>query len=323
MKKQWKILIAIFALVILFATPILFKQQTEQVHSKETKTTKAEQAACPILIQVEGVDEAQPLEQYVKGVIAGEMPVSFHEEALKAQALAARTYALKMTNYGEKPIAKDVSAQVYLTEKERKKRWGKAFKEHEKKVEQAVQATEGEVIIFEDELITAMFFATSNGQTEDIKNFSGTAIPYLQSVESKGEEKITPTFVENNELSLAEWNTLLGDKWDQKRFETLQLIRNASGRVQEMVADNFKKTGREVREQLGLRSTDFNIAFDVDRERVLIETVGYGHGVGLSQYGAEAYAQAGKTADEIIRHYYTGVTTKKIEKDAVECLKTP
>lgn len=318
MKLQGKISIMILTIVLLFYAPILFKPTKEPASAKESTVEEA----CPISIDIEGVKEAVPIKAYVKGVLAGEMPVSFHEEALKAQSMAVRTYALKETNYGEKAIAKDVSAQVYLTEKERKKKWGKDFKKNEEKLDQVVQATVGKVILFEDELITAMFFATSNGQTEAAENFSGTAIPYLQSVESKGEEKVTATFVENKEWTLAEWNTLLGEEWDQERFESLQLIRNNSGRVQEVVADRFNKTGREVREQLGLRSTDFNIAFDVDRKRVLIETVGYGHGVGLSQYGAESYAQAGKTAEEIIAHYYTGVQIKKIEKDTVECLKT-
>lgn len=320
-KQQWKMLLTILILTILFIAPLLLKQKVEQAHSKENVQEEAQ--SCDLTIRVEEVGEDIPLEQYVHGVLAGEMPATFHDEALQAQALAARTYALKMTNYGEEPIAKDVSAQVYLTEQERKEKWGSHFKKYEKKTAQAVEKTAGEVITYDGELITAMFFATSNGHTEDVENFSGSPIPYLQSVESEGEEEVTPTFVENNELTLKDWNTLLDDKWNEKRFESLQLVRNSTGRVQEMVADDFQKTGREVRELLGLRSTDFNIAFDVDNERILIETVGYGHGVGLSQYGAEAYAQAGKTAKEIVTHYYTDVRIEEIEKDSKACLKTP
>lgn len=324
MKKQWKLFIVIAGLALLFIMPFVFNSPVDQAHSKASvEVEEPSQKACSVMITVEGVQEPLPLEQYVKGVLAGEMPVTFHEEALKAQALAARTYVLKRTDYGKKPIAKDVSAQVYLTEEERRKKWGQAFKKYEKKVEKVVQETAGEVILYDDELITAMFFATSNGQTEDVENFSGSPIPYLQSVESKGEEDIAPTFVENNEFQLAEWNTLLDETWDEKRFESMQLMRNSTGRVQEVVANDFQKSGREVRELLGLRSTDFNIAFDVDNARVLIETIGYGHGVGLSQYGAEAYAQSGKKAEEIVQHYYTDVTTKKIEKDDARCLKTP
>ncbi|AOV08822.1 stage II sporulation protein D [Sporosarcina ureilytica] len=318
MRKLW-IALSIFVLLLFFFPLLIIKESPKpQVDHKEK-----EEGYCPFEITVQGVDEPFTLEEYVKGVVAAEMPISFHEEALKAQALAARTYALRTTEKGVKPIAKDVSAQVFYTEAERKKNWGKEFKKNEKKIDAAVRATAGEVIVYEDEIISAMFFSTSNGKTETAKNFSGTDIPYLQSVASDGEEELTPAYKEETQLSLAKWNERLGMNWDASMFESLQLIRNSSGRVQKMVSDGFEKEGREIRELLGLRSTDFDIAFDVTNNLVLIDTVGYGHGVGMSQYGAEAFAQQGLKADEIIAHYYLDTEIKKILINDPECLKIP
>lgn len=318
MKKIW-IVIGI-ALMLLFSFPFLVVKKSSQVDVAHVPT---EEEVCPFEIRVEGMDKPIPLEVYVQGVVAAEMPVTFHEEALKAQALAARTYALRTTEKGVKPIAKDVSAQVFYTEEERKKNWGKAFSKNEKKVQEAVQATAGEVIFYEDEMISAMFFSTSNGQTEAAKNFSGTDIPYLQSVESVGEDELTPAYKEETKIPLEKWNEALGVNWDERTFESLQLIRNSSGRVQRIEVDGFEKEGREVREQLNLRSTDFDIAFDLTNQLVLIDTVGYGHGVGMSQYGAEALAQQGFTAAEIAEHYYQGTSIKKINIHDQECLKSP
>lgn len=314
MKKTW--LAITLLVVLLFVFPLLVITKTQQ-----TADLEVELEYCPFEITVEGVDEPVPLEEYVKGVVAAEMPVAFHEEALKAQALAARTYALKSTKNGAEPIAKGVSAQVYYTEAERKKNWGKEAAENEKKIDAAVQATTGEVIIYGEELISAMFFSTSNGQTETAKNFSGTDIPYLQSVDSGGEENLATAYKEEKKIPLAKWNEAIGSNWNANMFESLQLVRNSSGRVQKMLTDGFEKEGREVRELLGLRSTDFNIAFDVTNELILVNTVGYGHGVGMSQYGAEAFAQAGSNAYDIIGHYYTETTVKKILKDDPLCLK--
>lgn len=278
---------------------------------------------CPVEITVQGLDKPLQLEDYVKGVVAAEMPVNFHEEALAAQAIAARTYALKVTDNGMKPIAADVSAQVFVNEEERKKRWGKEFKNNEKKVDKAIQATAGAIILYEEELISAMFFSTSNGKTETAKNFSGNDVPYLQSVNSPGEDKVAPTYEEQVEITLSKWNESLGSEWNAEMFKSLQLIRNPTGRVQKAVTSGFEANGREIRELLGLRSTDFDIAFDVTNNIVHIKTLGYGHGVGMSQYGAESLAQDGWTAEKIIQHYYTGTTIKKLTIDEPECLKSP
>jgi len=312
-------LLPVLFIILLFFIPIWLKTSPE----KSTHAVDTSEQLCSIEISVVGVDKPIPLEEYVVGVVAAEMPVTFHEEALKAQAVAARTYALRTTENGQKPIAADVSAQVYATEKDRKERWKKEFKKNEEKVQEAVQATAGDILIYEDQMISAMFFSTSNGKTETAQNFSGSDIPYLQSVDSPGEEGVAPTVERKTEMTLKEWNQVLGTNWDADHFRKLQLVRNSTGRVQKVISTGFEATGREVRDQLKIASTDFDIAYDVTNKIVHITTTGYGHGVGMSQYGAEAFAQKGWTADSILLHYYSGTEIKKFTSLDSECLKSP
>lgn len=310
-------LLAVLFIVLLFFIPILMKP------TAVPKENEAMEDPCAITITVEGVDKPMPLEEYVVGVVAGEMPIDFHDEALRAQAIAARTYVLRATDGGKKPIGATVSAQVYKTAAERKERWGKKFKQNEKKLRGIVATTEGDTIVYGDEMITAMFFSTSNGKTETAKNYSGSQIPYLQSVESPGEELVAAKVERKIEMPISEWNEALGSVWKADNFKSLQLVRNQTGRVQKAVSTGFEMSGRDMREALGLPSTDFNIAYDVTNQIVLITTNGYGHGVGMSQYGAEAFARKGWTAENILTYYYSGTTIKKFEVDESECLKTP
>lgn len=311
-------LLTAFLIILLFFIPILLKQSPQI--TKEVEEPEAQ--LCYVEIVVTGVDKPIPLEEYVVGVVAAEMPVTFSEEALKAQAVAARTYALRTTENGKKPIAADVSSQVYSSEKKREERWGKEFKRNERKVRAAVEATAGDIITYGDEMIAAMFFSTSNGQTETAQNFSGSDVPYLQSVESPGEGDVAANVKRKTELKLTEWNKKIGSKWSDDRFKSLQLVRNDTGRVQKVLSTEFQASGREMRDLLGLASTDFDIAFDVTNRIVHVTTNGYGHGVGMSQYGAEAYAQKGWTAEKILLHYYSGTKIKKFTLLDSECLKT-
>ncbi|WP_317645489.1 stage II sporulation protein D [Sporosarcina sp. GW1-11] len=314
---MYKKLLLLFIILSLFFIPILARQAPDVKLVDQRK-----ESYCDIMITVIGVDEPIPLEEYVVGVVAAEMPATFHEEALKAQVIAARTYAARNTDKGAKPIAKDVSAQVYRTEAERKERWGKSYKDNEKKIRLAAEATKGEIIVYGEEIISAMFFSTSNGKTEAAQNFSGNPVEYLQSVESPGEEDVAPTVERQQQLTLTEWNRKLGLNWDASQFRELKLVRNQTGRVQKIVTGQYETSGRQIREKLHLASTDFNIAYDVNNQIVHVTTVGYGHGVGMSQYGAEAFAQKGWGAEQILTHYYTGTKIQKINLPKGECLKS-
>lgn len=317
-----KLLIGLL-IVLLFFIPVLLKQPWETTSNVQPGETELQEELCDIVIKIEGEDKPIPLEEYIVGVVAAEMPATFHLEALKAQAVAARTYALRNTSNGEKTIAADVSAQVYSNLKKRKVRWGKEFKGNERKVRQAVNETAGEVLIYGEEMISAMFFSTSNGKTETAQNFSGNDVAYLQSVDSPGESDVAPKVERKVEIPLAKWNTIIGGTWSADDFRAMKLVRNPTGRVQKVVAPNVEVSGREMRELLNLASTDFNIAFDVNNQLVIITTLGYGHGVGMSQYGAEAFAQQGWPAEKILMHYYTEVKIKKFTISDPQCLKTP
>ncbi|WP_025785606.1 stage II sporulation protein D [Sporosarcina sp. D27] len=313
-----KRLLVVF-IIFLFFIPVLLNLK----YNRPLDAKPPEEIACETEITVEGEDKPLPLEEYIIGVVASEMPVAYSLEALKAQAIAARTYALKETAEGTKPIGRDVTAQVYSNEKDRKERWGKNFKENEQKIRQAVEGTAGKVIVHDEQMITAMFFSTSNGQTETAENFTGNSIPYLQSVESPDEQTVSEEVERTVDMPLSEWNKKLGTSWKEADFRALQLVRNETGRVQSVLSGTFETSGREVREKLKLPSTDFNIGYDVTNEIVHITTKGYGHGVGMSQNGAEAYSKKGWTAEQIVKHYYTGTEIKTFEKSKEECLKNP
>ena len=272
---------------------------------------------CPIEIEVKGVKEKIPLETYVLGVVAAEMPITFHEEALKAQSIAARTYVLRETDYGAKSIDKTVQKQVYVGPEERKKRWGASFEEYEKKLQKIVASTEGEIIVYKDQLITAMFFSTSNGQTESAENYSGYAIPYLVSVPSEKEEQFSNKMKQTFEFTSKEWSDTFKMKWSNNIGGTVKIARTDSNRVKSVEMNGKSWTGREIRTSLGLPSTDFSIAFQNDK--VVVETIGYGHGVGMSQYGAEVMANDSTKAHDILLHYYTGTEIKSFSP----CLKSP
>ncbi|MEA0561931.1 stage II sporulation protein D [Lysinibacillus irui] len=280
------------------------------------KPPTSDDNACEIFIEVEGQKEKIPLETYITGVVAAEMPVSFKKEALKAQAIAARTYALKTTNYGKIAIAPTVARQVFYDEEQRKANWASNFLGNEKKIVEAINETKGQVLLYNNELITAMFHSTSNGKTESAYGYSGNNVPYLQSVASVSDQA-SPKFTAEQEWTLAQWNKLWPVQWQANDFNRVQLFYNDSGRVDRLQLGNNVWTGREVRTILGIPSTDFTINYNNTTRKVHVKTQGYGHGVGMSQYGAEAMANEGKTAAEILHYYYQDIEIKKIDA----CLK--
>ncbi|MEA0553997.1 stage II sporulation protein D [Lysinibacillus irui] len=280
------------------------------------KPPTSDDNACEIFIEVEGQKEKIPLETYITGVVAAEMPVSFKKEALKAQAIAARTYALKTTNYGKTAIAPTVARQVFYDEEQRKANWASNFLGNEKKIVEAINETKGQVLLYNNELITAMFHSTSNGKTESAYGYSGNNVPYLQSVASVSDQA-SPKFTAEQEWTLAQWNKLWPVQWQASDFNRVQLFYNDSGRVDRLQLGNNVWTGREVRTILGIPSTDFTINYNNTTRKVHVKTQGYGHGVGMSQYGAEAMANEGKTAAEILHYYYQDIEIKKIDA----CLK--
>ena len=252
------------------------------------------------------------LEDYLVGVVSGEVPVSFEKEAIKAQAVAARTYALKQIenhkNY-EYDVKDDTSSQVYQTDEELRNKWGNNYDEYVKKIKKCVNETEGEYVSYNNEVIYAFFFSTSNGKTEDNKNVFGKDLPYLKVVDSSFDESETKNFTTVKIVSLDDFYKQLNlEKSDE--LNITDIVRTESGRISSIMINGKAFTGRDFQKRLSLKSNDFTI--QKNNENITITTKGFGHGVGMSQYGANALAKRHKTYDEILKYYYQGTNLQKL-----------
>lgn len=267
------------------------------------------------------------LEEYILGVIAGEMPVEFDIEALKAQAVAARTYVIAhMDEFGGRPckdsngadICDTTHCQVFMSKDERINSWEKSKAEtYWNKLSEAVNETNGQVLTYESKLVyEPYYFAVSAGKTESSIDVFSKALPYLNSVESKGEE-IAPKYKSSNiftykyiadTINASYTKAKVNSKSIQKQISILS--RNDSGSVKKIRLGSVEITGTEFRSLFGLNSANFSFKFNP--KTVDISCVGYGHGVGMSQWGANVMAKQGKKYTEILEHYYTGVKVEQI-----------
>ena len=250
------------------------------------------------------------LEDYLVGVLAGEMPINFEEEALKAQAVVARTYALRrVKDTNQYDVVDTTKNQVYLDDEYLKKIWGKNYEKNIQKIKRAVNETSHECIFYGDKLIDALFFSTSVGMTENSEDIFKNSVPYLRSVSSVWDESFSPVFRENYSFKLEKFYELLKVPYS-KNLTIEKTHVTSTGRVKEIKINGVKFTGQKVQQLLKLRSNYFTI--NKIGSNVEIETKGYGHGVGMSQYGANGMAKEGYTYKEIIDHYYQNVELKKI-----------
>lgn len=252
------------------------------------------------------------LEMYVLGVVAGEMPIIFDVEALKAQAVASRTYVLKRLD-SNKNIEYDVTDttqnQVYKDINQLKEKWDNDYNNNIFKISLAVMDTKGEYLTFDEKIIDALFFSTSNGYTENSEDFFVTSIPYLRSVASEWDKKYSPVFNSQKTLSLNEFCINLNIKCNNM-ISVNNVIKSTSGRIVKLNINNKSFTGREIKNILKLKSNDFEII--QNNELITIKTKGYGHGVGMSQYGAFGMAMNGFKYKEILSYYYKDTKIKNI-----------
>ncbi|MFA5603782.1 MAG: stage II sporulation protein D [Bacilli bacterium] len=259
-----------------------------------------------------GKVEHVPFEEYIVGVLAGEMPVSFNMEALKAQTVAARSYVMKKMAYNKDKdydVVDTIMNQVYLDEEYLKTAWKEDFDPKIKKIRQAVNATRGEYLEYKGSVVEAFFFSTSVGKTENSEDVFINKVPYLRSVDSSWEEGVSPVFYDYFDFSIGDFCAKLGlSKTSKITYKILKTT--STGRVKEIMINGKVFSAGEVVTNLGLRSAFFTIVQNNDK--IKITTKGYGHGVGMSQYGAEAMARLGYSYDEILKHYYLGVEIKKI-----------
>lgn len=307
-------IVALLAMILIVPTVIVIpftnKGDPLQAVTEQKQSIEAEAPSITVSVKrsknknTENVD----LETYVARVVASEMPTDFELEALKAQGLAARTYIINhMLNQENTSISDVETDQVYKDEDELRKLWGENFYTNMEKLREAVLATEGQIITYEGKPITAAYFSTSNGFTENSEDYWEHELPYLRSVSSPWDED-SPRFKEQFIFPITEIEAKLDIK--VTKDTSFKITRTKSGRVSEVIIANNSFTGREIRESLSLPSSDFSIKKNA--EHIIFTTKGFGHGIGMSQYGANGMAKEGKTYDEIIHYYYKDVKIKKI-----------
>ncbi len=271
-----------------------------------------------IAVWLDGTLTQMPLEEYLVGVVAAEMPASFEPEALKAQAVAARTYTLYKKNHGGCSAHKGTDictdsthCQAYVTTRQMAKNWGDRKQEYLDKITTAVAATSGQVIYYNNEAIQVFYHASSGGRTENSENVYTQALPYLKSVESDGEEGSSRYYGEVT-VSLDSFKSRMRKFSPGISFDSVPLIgavkRFDSGRVESIEVGSQAFTGREIRGVFSLNSANFTV--EQTGAHITFHTVGFGHGVGMSQTGANAMAKKGADYVDILTHYFSGVTIR-------------
>ncbi|MCA0757509.1 stage II sporulation protein D [Paenibacillus sp. N4] len=289
--------------------------------------TEAEGALDRISVRIylteENRIETVPLETYVQGVLAGEMPIDFELEALKAQAIAARTYIVRRLSLGDRSgmntdkadVTDTIEHQVYVPVAQLARKWtGDQEKANLAKLKRAVEETRGLVITYGGEPIQAAFFSTSNGYTENSEEYWDQPLPYLRSVASPWDADISPRYKETVTITKEQFYAKMGltGKKASAKLSIKVTDRTDGNRIKSLTINGEPFSGREVRERLGLASSQF--AWSVKKDAVTITTYGYGHGVGMSQWGANGMAQDGKQAEDILRYYYTGTKVEQASK---------
>lgn len=303
--------------------PVISSGNAEEPRTAETvapqETVKTAERLSPdekrmITVLVGDEPEEMSVYDYLINVVAAEMPVSFEPEALKAQAVAARSYlqhSLDLgSRHGDADVCSDAACcQAYLTDAQLVESWGENFDAYIKRIEQAVSDTDGEYLSYGGEAALAVFHSSSAKMTEDSSSV-WNELPYLVSVDTPENEENVPNFVSSLTLSELDFrDTVLYAKPEADMTADAALwvgetVRTASGRVENIRVGGVSFTGAEIRKLFSLRSTDFELTY---KDGAFTFTVlGYGHGVGMSQYGANVMAKEGADHREILAHYYPG-----------------
>ncbi len=305
------------------------EQEVEEAEIENEPESLSYDGQTVITLCHEGEVVELDLHTYLCGVVAAEMPAAFPEAALEAQAVAARTYSLYQlhlyeqgkaipeTHQGAQLCSDHTHCKAYtdLTAKS-SELWGANAPYYRDKIIRAVEQTDGRIATYEGEPIAAVFHSTSSAQTESALSVWGNDTPYLISVESPGGEasprwegEVVLPMAQVKEKLLAEWPEMALDCAPGEWFKASE--RSEAGGIISVAVGGVRVKGTELRTLLGLNSTNFT--FEVlEDEQLRFSTTGYGHGVGMSQYGAKALAEEGKTCDEIIKWYYTGVEIEQL-----------
>lgn len=315
MRPLWKDILAAVWLGILLPGIVLnifvLKERHGQVqiaHAQQTQQMKISGYEIPVR-DPDGLRTYMDMDIYLTGVLLAEMPADFHEEALKAQAVAARTYTRKACTtggkHGDGSVCTDSACcQAYMAEEAYLARGGTT--ENLEKVRRAVEATSLMVLVHGGELIEATYFSSSGGRTEAALEVWGTDYPYLQPVSSPEDSSEKAVSYSHTEFQNLLGKTLTGNP--KEWFGAVTYTKGGGVDTMEICGESY--TGVELRALLGLRSTRFVIK--PQEQTMTITTTGYGHRVGMSQYGANSMAEAGSTWQAILQHYYPGTNVVPI-----------
>ena len=331
-----KIIIIFFIfLIVIFLLPIFFtkkfnlvktstivenevnKDENEIKEKKEEEYNYSKYGKIKLLHKDTNEIEEMNLDDYLLGVVSSEMPAYFDIEALKAQAVVARTYTIYTIENSRKHDDADICSdskccQAWISKEDRLSRWEDDTKEeYWNKIEEAVNSTKGKVIKYNGEVIDAFFHSNSGGKTENVSTvWGGKDLPYLKSVETSGEDAYSQ-FASEVILSKEEFENKIKGKYpdftiNYNEEDCIKIIEFTSGnRVRTIKIGNLNLSGVEVRTILGLKSANFNVL--IENDNIKFSVKGYGHGVGMSQTGADSLAKQGKKYEEIIKHFYSDV----------------
>lgn len=317
--------ILIFTLVIFILPAVCTKKIKNKKVNKDNEILElpkhdySKYGTIKLLHKESGQIEEISIDEYLYGVVSAEMPANYEEEALKAQAVAARTYTIyQISNnrkkHGDADICDDSTCcQAWISKDNRMKRWSEEERNNNwNKIVKAVNSTGGKIITYNNEAINAFFHSNSGGKTEIPSNvwIGGKDFPYLKSVETSGEDAYTQY---SSEVKISKTDLLerlkkeyIDIQINLDENESIKILEyTQSGRVKTVKFGNTEIAGTKVRSIIGLKSTNFSIKIDGDN--VFFSVTGYGHGVGMSQTGADSMAKQGKDYEEILKHFYTGV----------------
>ena len=321
----------LFLIFLCMLIPIIFtNRRIEKVNGKlvENEEVKQEQpkeeysykqyGTIKLLHEKTNTVEEIKIDEYLYGVVSSEMPASFEKEALKAQSIVARTYTIyKIIHNAGKHQEADICddsgcCQAWISKEDRLNKWDeKERKSNWNKIVSAVKETKGKIITYNGEPINAFFHSNSGGSTEaPINVWGGSGYPYLQTVQTSGEEAYTQYKSEVN-MQKQELIDKIKSKYQDfsinfEEENAIQILEYTKGnRVKTIKIGNKNLSGVEVRSIFGLKSANFGVKIDGDN--IIFSVIGYGHGVGMSQTGADSLAKQGKNCEEIITHFYIGV----------------
>lgn len=314
MRKYMILCSVLMAAMILLPLTVMEKQHKTVIVSSEK--TASDNNIVSVMKSENGKIDKIDVKEYTIGALAAEMEMNYHEEALKAQAVACYTYALYCKENADKSSLNgaDISDdskihQGYFDKDARKKKWGDNFNEYEKKAEKIVDEIYGKKITYNGKPILAAYHDLCSGKTESAKTVWGEDIPYLQSVVSSG-DKLSPNYEKTVSISPEKFKSSVqiidGIVLPNDKTEWVgEADKSDSGFVRTLQIGGTKVNGGDLKKALGLSSRNFSIEFSDNG--FLIRTVGNGHMVGMSQYGADYMARQGSDWQEILKHYYTGV----------------